>query len=421
MLFSLLLIFCFYLPFQLALNPTAGVDLASGRIFILLLLFFWLADGLKNRKLFVRNNFVNFFIVSFLALNLISFSVARNIDWSLRKSLFLFSVFPLYFVFSGVIGSGSQRDKITKALVYGGFVVATLAFIQFISQFIFGLEAVYQFWATNISPIFLGHNVMEAVLKNPSWLVNISGKTYLRATATFPDPHMLAFFLGMLIPLSLGLYLKNKKIIYAIIFVTMLLADLLTFSRGGYLGLFFGAVVIFGASWQRLKRRYQIVFSLIFFVGVIMGSIPGPISERFLSSFNFKEGSNLGRIETWKKAQVIISNHPLFGVGIGNYPLVVNPKAEYRDPIYAHSLYLDIAAETGLISLYAWLGMIIALFVSFIRKAKKDILFFCAMLSVAIFSAHALVETPLYSPIILPLFLIIASFNVIEESNEKTA
>ena len=420
MVSKLLLIFSFYLPFQLALNPSAEVDLASGRVFILLLLFLWLAEGLKKRKLVIKNSSINFFIIGFLILNFFSLAVARNTDWSLRKLLFLFSVFPLYFVFSAVVNTPMKMQKTIKALVYSGFFVAIIAILQFFAQFVFGLNYVYSFWAKYISPLFLGNNVTDAVLRNPSWLVNVSGRTYLRATAMFPDPHMLAFFLGMLIPLALGLYLKNKKTSYLIIFCVMFLADLLTFSRGGYLGLFSGAVVVFLMAWKKIKKQYKITVGLVFILGMLILSIPGPISQRFFSSFDFKEGSNQGRLETWRKAEEIILKHPFGGVGIGNYPLEIKATADYREPIYAHSLYLDISAETGLISLVAWLGMLVLVALNFIKKAKRDILFFCAMLSVIIFSAHALAETPLYSPIILPLFLIILAFNAVELDDEKT-
>lgn len=418
MLYSLLLILCAYLPFQLALNPSADVDMASGRIIILVAFFFWLADGLKNKKLRIKNDVVSFFVVSFLFLNFISLSVARNTDFAIRKLVFLFSVFPLYFVFLDVISQQKRKITVAKILILSGFFVAVIAILQFFAQFIFGLDTVYRFWASNVSPLFLGHNVTIAVLKNSSWLVNISGVTYLRAIATFPDPHMLAFFLGMLIPLALGIYLKDKKRFYLWAFSIMFLADLLTFSRGGYLGLFFGGLAFFLLSWRRLKKRVKEGLFLIFLAGMLILFIPSPISERFFSSFDLKDGSNFGRLEIWKKASRIILEHPIFGVGIGNYVFEVNPLANYRDPIYAHSLYLDIASETGFLGLASWLGLIIGLIFSFIKKAQKDSFFVYVILSMVVFSAHCLVETPLYSPIITPVFLIIASFNGINK-NEK--
>ena len=421
MFFKGLLFFCFYLPFQLALNPSADVDLASGRLLAISLFLGWLLVCLKNKKVIVPNKLVSLGIISFLVLAFCSVVEAKNGGWSTRKLLFLFSFFPLYFVSSALIDKEEKLERIVKTLVSSGFFISLLAIFQFFSQFVFGLDRAYRFWAKTISPIFLGRNVTEAVLKNPSWLVNIAGNTYWRAVATFPDPHMLAFFLGMLIPLALGIYLKNRKTVYALMLFSMLLADFLTFSRGGYLGLFLGLLLGFIFWLKERKKQLRLILGVVFLVGMGMLFVSGPISTRFFSSFNFQEGSNKGRLETWKKAGKIIEKHPLGGVGIGNYALEIDPMANYRDPIYAHSLYLDIAAETGIVNLGAWLGIIGALILDFWRKARKNSLFFGAMLSLVIFSAHALVETPLYSPIILPLFLIIASFNSLEIFDEKNS
>ncbi|MFZ2188477.1 MAG: O-antigen ligase family protein [Candidatus Moraniibacteriota bacterium] len=352
-------------------------------------------------------------------LHLFSLIVSQNSDWSMRKLLFLFSVFPLYFVVADLIDTKEKMEKLIKQLVSGGFFVAVVGIFQFALQFVIGLNGTYRFWANYISPLFLGENVTIAVLKNPSWLVNVSGETYLRAIATFPDPHMLSFFLGMLLPFAFGLFLKLNRKIYLIIFFTLLLADLLTFSRGGYLGLFAGAVVAFFLLWHKLRKGYRIKIVIMAILLGMLLVIPGPLSERFFSSFDFQEGSNQGRIETWKKASEVITAHPLIGVGIGNYPLEISATANYRDPIYAHSNYLDIAAETGLFSLILWLGFSVSLLVTFIVKSK-DVLFFCAALSIIIFSSHSLVETSLYSPVVLPLFLIIAGFSRLAQADEKT-
>src|SRR5665647_1719153 len=98
MLFKLILGLFAYLPFQVALNPTSGVDLASVRVFILLIFALWIAQGLKNKHLNIKRNLQTFFISAFLFLNIFSILAARNSDWSVRKILFLLSIFPIYFV-----------------------------------------------------------------------------------------------------------------------------------------------------------------------------------------------------------------------------------------------------------------------------------------------------------------------------------
>lgn len=422
-MFKTLLITSFLLPFQIALNPAAGIDLASIRIFILFIFLVWLALGLKRKNITLPKGLQGGLILSFLFLNIFSLFFAGNIEWGLRKLLFLFSIFPVYFVFADVVSNNEKIIKIVKSLIWSGFFVSLIGIAQFLLQFILGVEKAYKFWADYVIVPFLGKAFSEAVLQNPSWLVNISGATYFRATAIFPDPHMLAFFINMIIFLSLGLifHLKNKKVSYIVILFFLFSASLLTFSRGGYLGLSAGLVFLAFYYIPKLSKKYKAaIVAAIFLLGMLL-FIPSPVSQRFFSSFNFKEGSNKGRIETWGKAVEIIASHPIFGVGIGNYPLEIKAVAGYREPIYSHNAYLDIAAETGIANALIWIGIILVSFKKFLAKSQENYFFLGAAAALLAFAIHSLVETPIYSPVVLTLFLIFISFASIKKdySNEK--
>jgi O-antigen ligase len=354
-------------------------------------------------------------IGSFLFFNVFSLIVAKNIDWSERKLLFLFSIFPIYFVASQLISSRERMLKLIRAIVFSTVVVALIGIIQFLLQFMVGLEATYAFWAKFVTAPFLGNTFGAAVLKNPSWLVNISGQTYLRATSLFPDPHMFSFYLGLVMPLAFGLIIENKrkikKWLAVLAFGVIFLADILSFSRGGYLGLFAGLIFVLLASWQRINKKYKVAISVFLCASVLVMLVPSPVSQRFVSSFDFKEGSNLGRIAMWQKATSVIADHPFLGVGIGNYPLEVSPTATYRDPIYAHNTYLDIAVETGILNALFFIGLLFITVLNFWKKSRQENIFFFAVISLVIFSAHSLVETAIYSPVVLTLFLIVLSFD----------
>jgi len=208
-MYKLLLALSLYLPFQIALNPSEGFDVASIRVIIIILFLIWLARGLKKKKINFPLNIPTLLIISFIFLSLFSLFFSTNLDWSGRKILFFLSIFPIYFVAASVLNNREKILKITKYLVLGGSLAAFLGIIQFFSQFVFGLKPIYQFWADYLAVPFLGRTFSQAVLQNPSWLVNISGETYFRATSTFPDPHMFSFFLGLLF--LLRRYKKNLK------------------------------------------------------------------------------------------------------------------------------------------------------------------------------------------------------------------
>lgn len=418
-MYKFILFLCFYLPFQVALNPTQGIDLSSIRAIIILLFLLWLAKGLKEKRIIIKKSLVTALILIFLFLNSLSFAVSCNMEWSVRKLLFLFSIFPIYFVVSDIVSSSDKMEKMVRFLIWGGSFAALVGIVQFFLQFAIGLEKTYRFWANYVSIPFLGNAFSKAVLENPSWLVNISGKTYLRATATFPDPHMFSFFLGILIPLAIGLFLKAKKIRYLLIAAALFLADILTFSRGGYVGLFAGSAAMFFMFWSKFSIRYKITaFSAgIFILSVLF--IRSPISERFWSSLNLAEGSNAGRLEMWEKAGKVTLDKPFLGVGIGNYPLEIKPSAGYREPIYAHNTYLDIASETGIMNALAWIGILAFSMKVFLKKSREESLFLWLAVSMVIFSAHSLVETAIYSPVVLTLFLIVIGFSNVRTKDEK--
>ena len=446
MTYRLFLLFCIYLPFQVALNPSQGVDLASGRVFVLILALMWLISGLKNKRIFMPAKIQTLLIISFLFLSGFSLFWAENLDWGVRKLLFLLSIFPIYFVTAGlqtaVIPSPAmQRDKlreeskktvldpstslcsaqddnfnmikIIKFLIWGAGIAGAIGIIQFLLQFIIGLDATAALWRNYITPVFLGSAFSQAVNEYPSWLVNIAGHDYLRAFSTFPDPHMFSFYLGLILPLAIALYFLLRKNIYLALSIIILLADLLTFSRGGYVGLIAG--LFFAMLYFAVTKKYNLKILLalvVFMAALFILVVASPIGQRFISSFNTEESSNKGRFENWNQAVSIIENNPM-GVGIGNYSYEIEPSADYRKPIYAHNLFLDIAAETGIINAAIFVSLILFSIKAFIKKSKDNILWLGGSASLVIFSIHSIFDTPLYSVQVLPLFLIIISLSVI--------
>jgi O-antigen ligase len=409
MLYILLLLFCLYIPLQLALNASEGFDLASGRVFALLLGILWLFKSLTQKKLFIPNRIQSLLLLSFLFLSAFSFIFAQNIDWAYRKLLFLLSFIPLYFIVADIAQIKERARKIIKFLVYGAGLISLLGILQFSLQFFIGIDETLSLWQKIIAP-FLGNSFSQSVFQYPSWLVGVADSTYMRAIAFFPDPHMFSLYLGMLLPFSIALYATSKRNRFLVISANILVADILTFSRGGYLGLLAGLIFALFIFRNKLIGSFSLkkfialnIFILLIATGIM---IPNPASDRLFSSFDASEGSNMERFKNWNQSLEVIKKNPL-GVGIGNYSLEIKPSADYREPIYSHNTYLDIAAETGIISALIFIWMIIISVLSFIKLGNKNKFHLAGAISLTIFSVHSIFETPLYSIHILPLLLII--------------
>lgn len=432
-----------YLPFQFALNPLSGVDLASARVFILLLFFYWFTQSLLQKKITLRLDLIFLLLFSFLFFTVLSLFWAENKSWGIRKIIFFFSILPIFFIIRYIFASSLEKTRqLLNFTLWGAFLASLLGIIQFLLQFLIPLNKLYSFWAILITP-FLGQSFSQAVLSNPSWLVNVGGHTLLRATAFFPDPHMLAFYLNICATIFLGMFLnvtKNKtsynnpapswnlgRHLHLIFFLTLTLASFLTFSRGGYLGLLSGLVffiiLTFKSKFKKLLnnlRNIAILISIfLFFIAFFI--IPNPVSNRLLSSFNLTEGSNIGRLDTWHQSFEIIKQNPLLGVGIGNYSLAIKPSADYREPIYSHNTFLDIAAETGIINLFLWVSVFLIAIFSFTRDfiRRKNYLSLSLAASLFGFSVHSLFETAIFSVHVLPLIILILALN--KEKNETSS
>lgn len=415
------------LPFQIALNPAKGFDLASVRIIIPLIFLAWIISSLKNKKIIIPSSLNFLLLISFLFIAAFSILFADNPNWGLRKLAFLLSIFPLFFVIYDQFSS--EEDKIISLLkysVWGAFLASGVGIIQFLLQFVFPLDKLYSFWAIIITP-FLGESFSQAVLTNPSWLVNVSGHTLLRSTAFFPDPHMFSFYLNITGLISLGIYfyyknkLRNKSLgqKYLFFFLLITLCSVLTFSRGGYLGLISGLILF---SIFSLKTRLKYIFnnaknililiSLTIFL-LLITLTSNPFSKRLSSSFNLNEGSNIGRLQTWNQSLNVIRENFIRGVGLGNYSLAIKPSADYREPIYSHNTYLDIASETGIVNALIWITVILVTVISFLKIfiLKNNFIYLGLASSIFSFFIHSFFETALFSVHVFTIIIMILSIH----------
>ena len=117
-MFKWLLLLIAYLPFQIALNPRPAFDLASLRVFIVLLFVVWLAKALITKSLIGWTCFKNIQSIGlFLFFTLAGFSLigAENIIWGLRKMVFFLSIFPLYFLVIALVDNWLKIKKIISA------------------------------------------------------------------------------------------------------------------------------------------------------------------------------------------------------------------------------------------------------------------------------------------------------------------
>lgn len=120
---------------------------------------------------------------------------------------------------------------------------------------------------------------------------------------------------------------------------------LLTFSRGGLLGL----IVAGTAAALIVPKRPRYVIAMV--VALALGlRLAGPeLRTRFDSSFSAEQErdySAQSRVDLWRDCLLVMQRYPILGVGPDHFPLVAEefgwPKGKE-----AHSLWLQVGAEIG--------------------------------------------------------------------------
>lgn len=183
----------------------------------------------------------------------------------------------------------------------------------------------------------------------------------LRTMGTFDNPNTFAAFLifGVFPTVMMIVYSKSvsSKLIYGVLLVAAIINVSFSGSRNSYLALVIGAVAI------SLLYSWKFLFGLVP-IGAAAVLI-APVRERVLAIGN---GSlNESRIKLWQTALKMIENHPIKGVGNGNYIELYDTYVKnYKYLAYlnyshypTHNSYLKVEAELGIAGGISFLSIII--------------------------------------------------------------
>lgn len=230
-----------------------------------------------------------------------------------------------------------------------------------------------------------GVGVLQAVLHSgPS---SFGRGAFLRSSGTFDQPNPFAGYLNMVFPLALTCLIFNvfprKNMWWVVIVLGVGLLGSL--SRGAQIGTLVALLVMGSVTTERVRRWLPLLatITLLFTSLLMLGLIPQEISNPIV------QGLGVGGVDVvnptpddWSVAERLAHmeaglnmwlGHPIFGVGIGNYP------AQYPNyqvaPVWgpplghAHNYYINIAAEAGIFGFVAF----IALLVSAIRICMRSV------------------------------------------------
>jgi len=394
-LFFYLLIF--FLPLELRhifysfgpqFNEWTSIYFYATDILILGILILWLIREFQEKKWKIFNFqtiWIEVGIFLFLLVSGISLLLSDNFwlsIWSWMKLLEL----GLLFLYVKYNFSLFRLERFWQIFIASAVFQSIIAIWQFFSQKSLGLKI---FAESPLSPDIAG------VAK-----ILVAGKKIIRAYGLVPHPNILAAILMLAIFGLSFLFIKNyeklnisKKIIYIAVFCLLSLSLFFTFSRAviviGLAALFCWLVWIFYKN-KEYKKPVLFVVILLFAIGFLLLIIYWPYVSARYDLVAIGKGQDLSlRVFYNQIAWQLIKVSPLLGIGQGNFVWTFANLGLFENWIYqpVHNIYILIAAETGILGLFAFLWFLFKIMRSVYleRKVISDKPAFYCFLGIIIF------------------------------------
>ncbi|RMF60920.1 MAG: O-antigen ligase family protein [Calditrichaeota bacterium] len=338
-------------------------SLAAMHILLLLVVFYQLLVLLNEPKVSFKffNTPVYKLLLLFFLVSILSVAVAAHKIQSIRyiRDEFFWILFGSYAIFQ--IDSFKKYRDVIQAWIWIGTIVTALGILQLFLNF-------------------------DLYLWTGSTYHIPQDSHFFRITSTFRDPNFFANFL--ILPLCLGIArsLWEKETPKWNIGL-MLLALILTNSRGGLLAVFIGGVILYSLRYEREKLFTRLVM-LFFIVAVsavvIFQFLPSGFKERMFLESSKADWSSIVRVLYIVATIKMILANPIFGVGIANSPLVIK---NYAPPVvvtylrldkpeealgggYTHNTFLQLWAETGILGALIMIAFLMLTFYYILRVRK---------------------------------------------------
>jgi heptosyltransferase-3 len=233
-------------------------------------------------------------------------------------------------------------------------------------------------------------------------VVSFSGE---KASGLFGSHMSLAGLLQLMLPMLLaaavvgGPAAFRRRAFCGLVFVFSLAALFYNRTFGTWAAVLFTLALFFFLRCRKAKAAF---FSFLAIAAVAGGLyfFASAARARLDAIADLRDLSMLERFYLWESAANMAKDHPLLGVGPGNFKRFyatgyILPEAREPYLVHAHNDFLQMAAETGIAGLAAFLylfGVLLRLNLSCYRQERENFLALGCFLATAGFLAHGLTE-----------------------------
>lgn len=198
----------------------------------------------------------------------------------------------------------------------------------------------------------------------------------LRAPGFFGNPMTFGGYLCVYMPLILVCFLDNSvlvkhRAVAGVLFLLGFAAVIINGTRGAWVGL--APVFIILMGYYGLQNKKLLAICLVFLVvagGVL--STSRSFTYRLRSTIKHTDASTRERYAIWEGALNMFRDHPLLGVGLGQYKdnyqkKYILKKARNKKLTHAHNNVMQMLAENGIVGCMGFLTLVFYIFGSNVR------------------------------------------------------
>ena len=320
----------------------------------------------------MSNKYCNIFITAFALLSIISIP-AGNITLGIATFAFLVNAYKN----RNNLQIIDKNYYLAIAIFMGTMLISALT-SGAIAQ---GMKTWSNFWLWRLMPFFIiTFSLKDFISTRRILAISIIGISLsalcaiyqgfggnTRANGFFGNPMTLAGYLCLFIPILFVLFLERKtfdiwKGAMGFSFVVCCTALLFNGTRGAWLA---AAVVIFLLLLYYLFQKKKLAIFILcglLIIGIGLSQSPSFVN-RVASITDTQNQSNAERLLIWDSALHMFEDHPILGVGLGQYKdnyqhKYISPKAKEPHLSHAHNNFMQMLAESGIVGFVGFLTLI---------------------------------------------------------------
>lgn len=210
--------------------------------------------------------------------------------------------------------------------------------------------------------------------------------------APFGHFNTMGAFLAMTVPLVIGLgFAIRRRYFYGLVIFSVCCLYL-TYSRGAWAGFLVGMGLMAWFYYIYIERKQMIIFFIILVAALIILFMIMMLFSNYSQTMNFYNA----RLPLWNLVFEHSMENPLFGIGLAG---VENYLGDMAFNTSAHSDYIQMLGDRGILGLLAYLQLIFFSFLGGVKAIKKGFrprwIYLGATSGVAVLAVHSMVDHPL--------------------------